>query len=331
MPRLSIIIPTQGNWQALETTLVSVLENRPPQSEVLVVLNQAYDDPYDLCGEIRFIEAPRRAALVELVNTGFAAARCELLHVLACGATVCDGWTDLAVRHFDDPRVAAVAPLVLDAASPGRVLTAGCTWSRGGNRTSYGAGLGPEKIGRAGDLWVGPELAAGFYRRSALAEVAALDVTLVAELAAVDLGRRLLQSGRRTVLETACLVTMAPELVSPSPSWAEAWHCERLFWRDVGGSGATRKLAAHAGLVALEVLRCTARPSAIARAVGRLLGVCDRRRARRADLPAAITAQATRAVDAERRVDAAHETRSSERAGMAHRRSVRLSSREERS
>ncbi len=100
MPRLSIIIPTLGDWESLETTLVSVLQNRPPLSEVIVVLNRTYDDPYDLEGEVRFVEVPgrtpskhRRAGLVELVNTGLAAADSELLHVLSCGMTVGDGWT----------------------------------------------------------------------------------------------------------------------------------------------------------------------------------------------------------------------------------------------
>ena len=37
-PRLSIVIPAPGNEETLEETLVSVLENRPEDSEIVVVL-----------------------------------------------------------------------------------------------------------------------------------------------------------------------------------------------------------------------------------------------------------------------------------------------------
>ena len=37
-----------GDLKRFEDTLVSVLENQPEQSEVVVVLNGPYDDPYEL-------------------------------------------------------------------------------------------------------------------------------------------------------------------------------------------------------------------------------------------------------------------------------------------
>lgn len=70
MPRLSIIIPVAGNLTSLEDTLLSVLENRPDGAEVLVVLDEPYDDPYELKGEIRFLEAAAGASFVESVNLG---------------------------------------------------------------------------------------------------------------------------------------------------------------------------------------------------------------------------------------------------------------------
>ena len=329
MSRLSIIIPTLGNWDALEASLVSVLQNRPPRSEVIVVLNQTYGDPYDLREEIRFVEASTSARLVDLVNAGFAAARSELVHVLACGATVRDGWTDTALRHFDDPKVAAVAPLVLDATNPARVLTAGCTWSPGGSRTSYAAGLAADDVSTSNGNWIGPELAAGFYRRSALAEVSALDTTLLPELAAVDLGLQLLHSGRRAVLDAACRVALAPQWVSAGRELIQAWHSERVFWRYAGCHGWLRGLAAHGLLVSAETLRHVARPSGIARTVGRMLGACDRRKARRTDLSRAATPHARPAHDVDRRIDPAHETCSPEHSAPACRRFVSLSSGEE--
>jgi hypothetical protein len=46
VPRLSIIIPVLGSSTRLESTLVSVLENRPPDCEILVLLGAPYDDPF---------------------------------------------------------------------------------------------------------------------------------------------------------------------------------------------------------------------------------------------------------------------------------------------
>ena len=58
MQRLSIIVPLTGDLKPFEDTLVSVLENQPERSEVVVVLNEPYDDPYQLRGEVEFVEAP---------------------------------------------------------------------------------------------------------------------------------------------------------------------------------------------------------------------------------------------------------------------------------
>jgi len=58
VPRLAVVIPFEGNTKALEDTLVSVLENRPDDSEVLVVLGKPYQDPYALGDEVEFVAAP---------------------------------------------------------------------------------------------------------------------------------------------------------------------------------------------------------------------------------------------------------------------------------
>ena len=59
MPRLAIIISAVGSIEALENTLVSVLENRPADCDVVVVHSKPYSDPYELKNEVRFVSAPR--------------------------------------------------------------------------------------------------------------------------------------------------------------------------------------------------------------------------------------------------------------------------------
>ena len=307
VPRLSIIIPTLGDWEALETTLVSVLQNRPPQTEVIVALDRHYQDPYDLKDEIRFIQAPGRAGLVELLNVGMAAARAEVMHVLACGATVRDGWTTPAVRHFANAHVATVAPVVLDADSPQRVLTAGCLCSKGGSYQAYARGGEADAIKTQLPQWVGPSIAAAFYRRSALAHVGLLDTTLPPELAAIDLALRFLKAGHLSELETGSRVFIESRLLPREGPLKMAWHAERLFWRYASQHGWLRSVAAHSWTVSAEVVRSIPRLRAASQIVGHIMGACDRRRPGLGRLGSAAEVSApTTTHGVERRVDAQH-------------------------
>ena len=96
MPRLAIVISAVGNVQSLEGTLVSVLENRPADCEIVVALNRPYADPYELKGEVRFVTA--RGATVAGINQALAATRAPFVHLLASGCQVTEGWTDEAWR-----------------------------------------------------------------------------------------------------------------------------------------------------------------------------------------------------------------------------------------
>src|SRR5437773_6639777 len=84
VPRLSIIIPCLGGAAEFDATLVSVLQNRPTDCEVLVLHTEPYDDPYSLGDEVRFIES-HAGSLVELLNIGVEQASGEVLHIVGCG------------------------------------------------------------------------------------------------------------------------------------------------------------------------------------------------------------------------------------------------------
>jgi cellulose synthase/poly-beta-1,6-N-acetylglucosamine synthase-like glycosyltransferase len=308
VPRLSIIIPTLGNWEVLESTLVSVLQNRPARSEVVVVHNSRYEDPYDLKDEVRFVEAPSGSCLVDLINTGVATARSELIHLLACGAVVDDGWTTAAVQHFDDSRVSAVAPVILDLSCPARVLSAGCQWSAGGSETAHASGRTVSDLGTNG-RWTGPDIGAAFYRRSALGEIGAFDATLSGRLAAIDLSLRLSQAGYRTLLEPTSRLMIDPLLLDCHGPFAWARQRERLFWRHARKRGWLRSVGAHGLLVAAETLGNLPRWRSVACAAGRLIGACDKRGPRlRTIEPLAFTSVGS----VERRVDAGHTAPSSQ-------------------
>src|SRR5438034_11152759 len=84
VPRLPIIIPCLGGAAELDGTLVSVLQNRPADCEVLVAHTEPYDDPYSLRSEVSFFHTPA-ASLVELLNAALEATTGEVIHIVGCG------------------------------------------------------------------------------------------------------------------------------------------------------------------------------------------------------------------------------------------------------
>ena len=134
MPRLACIIPVVGNTDGLDSTLLSVLERRPDDCEMLVVLNVPYPDPYNLQGEIQILQAPPETGLVGCVNIGMAATQAPIVHLLANGLEASEGWVESALVHFNDPRVAAVTPLIYGTTDRSLLLAAGVGYCRGGRK-----------------------------------------------------------------------------------------------------------------------------------------------------------------------------------------------------
>ena len=183
--------PSLGRSKLLDDTLVSVLENRPANCEIIVVHTEPYDDPYDLADEVRFFKARRRAGIVECLNLALAASRAPVVHVLACGVEVSPGWADAALRHFRDPQVAEVAAMLLDPNDRQRVISAGL-----GNRaegTVCRIGQGRDVIEASNDLHslCGPDMSAAFYRKSALKAVGGFSPQAADGMAGIDVAMAL--------------------------------------------------------------------------------------------------------------------------------------------
>lgn len=114
MPRLSIIIPFSGDEVGFETTLVSVLESRPADCEILVSHDGTYSDPYQLNDEVLFIEASKSASEVTLINEAMRAACAPVLHVLRCGVRVVDSWVEEPLKLMQTREAAVVIPNYVD-------------------------------------------------------------------------------------------------------------------------------------------------------------------------------------------------------------------------
>ena len=97
--RLSIVIPAT-EVSGLEETLVSVLENRPADCDIIVAHTMRYDDPWNIREEVSFVEPPRGSGLIGCIHAGAAAATGDVIHVLAAGWKATEGWTEPALEHF---------------------------------------------------------------------------------------------------------------------------------------------------------------------------------------------------------------------------------------
>jgi hypothetical protein len=276
VPRLSILIPFLGNRDSLENTLASVLQNRPAGTEIVVALGREYDDPYDIDEEVRFLRVEGRRNPIEIINEGFRACLAPIVHVLACGAAVSEGWTDAAVAHFGDRQVASVAPLIADADRPGRLLAAGLEYLSGGAWRHRGRGLRVDAAGAMSSSAVGPALEAGFYRRlPSDGARGPFDPTLEPNAAAVDLSLRFKQAGNSTVVDAESLVCLSPAAQRRDGAFSEARSAERLFWRHAASHGWLKSCAAHGPVAAGAFFQALPRPAALAQLIGRLLAACE--------------------------------------------------------
>ena len=110
MPRLSLIVPFQCDSQALENTLVSVLELRSPDDELLIVHRGVYQDPYGLQGnEAKVLETPASSSLAEQLNIAVQNATGDVLQVVLPGAVLEPDWCVDALAAFDELDVDMIA------------------------------------------------------------------------------------------------------------------------------------------------------------------------------------------------------------------------------
>ncbi len=159
MPRLSIIVPHRKDHQ-LEETILSVLENRPRDCEIIVVHDGSYRDPYRLVDEVVYVQEEPKATVVELLNAGLMAACSPIVCVLLDGVVVSSNWSESALKRMTQSDVAAIAPqLQVD-----RRTVCGIANDSIRNTAKLRSGRVDSK---STDI-AAPTLAAGFYRRKQL-------------------------------------------------------------------------------------------------------------------------------------------------------------------
>ena len=267
MHRLSIVIPCPVFNQSAEDTLVSVLQNRPADCEVIVVTAGKYDDPYELDGEVNFVEESKNASLTQLANRGFDSASAEVVHLLQPGMQAVEDWTEPVLGHFDDPQVGAVSPAIVANATSTRAQSLGVAYRSCGIRRVIGKGakLTDPRIAHSSVL--GPSFDAGFYRRVLLTALGGFDERMGATYADVELALVLRQLGYHTIVEPASILVRGNVDLRTS-SFQKARQAERLYRRySTHGPGS---VVLHTLVAAADLLCKFPRPQMLTHACGRL-------------------------------------------------------------
>lgn len=102
VPRLSLIVPFQCDSQALENTLLSVLEVRSPEDELIIVHRGEYQDPYGLGGdEATVVETPSASSLAQQLNLAIERTTADVIQVVLPGTVLEPDWCDDALAAFD--------------------------------------------------------------------------------------------------------------------------------------------------------------------------------------------------------------------------------------
>lgn len=269
IPRLSIVVPIGRDLAAFERTLISVLENQPTDCEVLVCHDGSYDDPFDLCDEVRFVLADS-CELVDLVAAGAVQARGRFVHFLGEGIRATCGWTDEALQKFEHFDAGAVVPVIRHAQN-GKIIAAG--WCDGRDRLCKSHGQRRDQIEGQPQL-IGTYLQASFWRRKVIRSLSGAYAGRRSVEVAYAYEHLIREAGWRSVLADHCnllsdSMTLPWDVTGPSRGTTL-----RAIRNHFCGGGASRTLTA----ASWAALANTMRPKYLPEALGQALAPLAARR-----------------------------------------------------
>jgi len=210
-PAVSIVVPAFDEAAVIESALRSLLELEYPQYEIIVVDDGSSDGTADRAAALEGdhgratirVVSRANAGKASALNTGIALARHDFVLCMDADSRLSRDSLRMAMRHFRDPRVGAVAGNV-------KVVNRGTLWSSL-QALEYIEGLNLARRAQ-GFLHVvnivpGP---VGVFRREALVAVGGYDTDTFAEDA--DLTLKLLTGGWHITYDDRAIAwTEAPE------------------------------------------------------------------------------------------------------------------------
>lgn len=211
LPPVTLIVPAYNEGPVIQSAIRSLLDLDYPSYEILVVDDGSSDDTYAKASALegRYgsvtvrVVSKSNAGKANALNTGIALARHGYVVCMDGDSRLSRDAVRVAMRHFADPKVGAVAGNV-------KVVNRVNLWSRL-QALEYIEGLNMARRAqgfiRAVNIIPGP---IGVFRREALAEVGGYDTDTFAEDA--DLTIKVLTAGWHVVYEPRAIArTEAPE------------------------------------------------------------------------------------------------------------------------
>lgn len=271
MSHLSIIIPYFSNTrtEAFEETLLSVLENRPKNAEIIVVSGEEYSDPWDVQNDgVRLLCFPDEDSHVRLLNNAVHEGKGRFLHILPPGAIAIDNWTEKPIQRFNDENVAVVIGAAVNREKPEQLISTGISWHCGGKIKL----LDNAEPFVAPFAQLAPHVANTFFRKSALDEIQHFLPRFNPQIAYIDAALLLSELSWKIVQEPKSRVSVSVDN-SDLSDYVWTRHSEQLFWRWLDWGGTGRSIVRHLGLVAAESAYFFFSPKRVQALLGRISGI----------------------------------------------------------
>jgi GT2 family glycosyltransferase len=273
--RLSVVIPTCERHALLRQCLRSVTQYAPADTEIIVVADGSPGTALAGFPRVNLVRRPRQTGFCAAVNAGIVAAHGDVVELLNDDTEVTVGWADAALKCFEDPRVAAVAPLVLMASRAAHEVSghtppltscaapvidsAGDDYDPGGFARKIGHG----ELVSAADLRrrevFGASASSAFYRRELLLRVGCFPEHFAAYFDDVDVSFRLRRAGGKILFEPASRVVHhgGSSYGRPDRRLLEQQSCneERVWWRNLPTREIVRSLPRHVAVLAGKAAR----------------------------------------------------------------------------
>jgi hypothetical protein len=268
VPRLTVIVPHISTDAALETTILSVLENRANGTELIVAHAGNYEDPYNLNeDELRLVRAPSSSDMVGLINFAIRYSTGKVVQTLLPGMCVDSQWTSSALAWFHDATIAAVSP----SSSSGRY---GSSELHGLDVRCLPRRMWSVKARRGEDIC--STLAGGFYRRTVLDALQGWIEPSSREGAEAEMAMAIHALGLRSVAEPASRVFGESVVIEGEVGGYAQGHVAgqiaMAYSQATGVNLVKDSLAARLGHLAGGLMK----PSSVAERLGWVFGLTDR-------------------------------------------------------
>jgi GT2 family glycosyltransferase len=257
-PVCSVVIPSYNGRLLLEPCLASIARHRPRDPalpiDVIVVDDASTDETARWLAcvhpDVRVVRLESNGGFCAAANAGIAAANGNFVQLLNNDTEVMAGWIEAGLQPFADPTVGAVAPLVLVRSEPGRVDSAGDSYSLFGWPAKRGHGQPRQLFAeRPAEVVFGASGSSAFYRSTALRKAGGFDPLFGSYYEDVDLAFRLRWAGYRCVFAARSLVyhdvSSTYDHGSPVLQRRMARNAELVFWANLSAVSLALALVPH--------------------------------------------------------------------------------------